>query len=210
MHATRRKVETSKRRFVLHEGTPCLRTRTRRSRDRTLIDDRQPWSHHAAPSGRLRPACWIAAERPRSPFVAVSHWKRPAGLTGPGLLTYPNVPKVPKGRHDLGSTRSCTASGQVGRGSRLTGRNDPVPVTSRLAASFFVLSEATRGAGEKRLQTALQVAPRRKLVWSGFKTLYSVPKLHSSCNTSHHTPRSCGARFFLLQRRSTCPRIASS
>ena len=35
----------------------------------------------------------IAAERPRSPFVAVSHWKRPAGLTGPGLLTYPNVPK---------------------------------------------------------------------------------------------------------------------
>ena len=37
----------------------------------------------------------IAAERPRSPLVAVSHWKRPAGLTGPGLLTYPNVPKYP-------------------------------------------------------------------------------------------------------------------
>jgi hypothetical protein len=112
------------------------------------------------------------------------------------------------GRHDLGSTRSCTASGQVGRGSRLTGRNDPVPFTSRRPS--FLAKRPGGFGGKAAAANCTPSAPRRKLVWSGFKTLYSVPKLHSSCNTSHHTPRSCGARFFLLQRRSTCPRIASS
>jgi len=44
------------------------------------------------------------------------------------------------GRHKQDPTTSCTASGRVNlekqSGSRLTGRNEPDPVTSRLALAF--------------------------------------------------------------------------
>ena len=38
-----------------------------------------------------------ATERPRSPSVSAPHRESPARPTGPGLLTYLIVPKVPKG-----------------------------------------------------------------------------------------------------------------
>ena len=38
----------------------------------------------------------IAAERLRSPSVSAPHWESLARPTGPGLLTYLIVPKVPK------------------------------------------------------------------------------------------------------------------
>ena len=39
----------------------------------------------------------LATERPRNPSVSAPHWDRLARPTGPGLLTYLIVPKVPKG-----------------------------------------------------------------------------------------------------------------
>jgi len=38
----------------------------------------------------------LAAERPWSPSVSAPHWESLARPTGPGLLTYLIVPKVPK------------------------------------------------------------------------------------------------------------------
>ena len=48
---------------------------------------------HACPWSRSG----LAAERPRSPSVSAPHRESLARPTGPGLLTYLIVPKVPKG-----------------------------------------------------------------------------------------------------------------
>ena len=71
----------------------------------TLLDITLDGKAHVTEVGYIKNATWhlqIVAPQNAVPIsktlVAVSHWKRPAGLTGPGLLTYPNVPKVPKNR----------------------------------------------------------------------------------------------------------------
>jgi hypothetical protein len=57
----------------------------------------------------------IAAERLRSPSVSAPHRESLARHTGPGLLTYLIVPKVPKGPHLVDE---CTHSGDTHRATR--------------------------------------------------------------------------------------------
>ena len=72
------------------------------------------------PSKEVRRGCTlsrlgIAAERLRSPSVSAPHRESPARPTGPGLLTYLIVPKVPK-----------------------------VPTDDRLSTSYYVLQAAAQ------------------------------------------------------------------
>ena len=53
---------------------------------------------HACPWSRSG----LAAERPWSPSVSAPHRESLARPTGPGLLTYLIVPKVPKDRYRIG------------------------------------------------------------------------------------------------------------
>ena len=75
--------------------------RTRQARHATAHGGNERRGLYRLPSKEVRRGCppsrlGIATERPRSPSVSAPHRESPARPTGPGLLTYLIVPKVPK------------------------------------------------------------------------------------------------------------------
>jgi len=136
--------------------------------------------------GRGEPAEPIRDSRRKaaeSPLVAVSHWKRPAGLTGPGLLTYPNVPKVPKVDKNMAG-KGLTffdISRLAAFGAR--GSAPPAPRTPLTAAASATAcpSPATMPATTSNLRAA--VAPRRR----------AVPH-HGTTRAQDTCPQSAGRR----------------
>ena len=99
---------------------------------------------HACPWSRLG----IAAERPRSPSVSAPHRESLARPTGPGLLTYLIVPKVPKVRNPLSA---YGAMGSAMRGHRAA------EVTK---AEHMLFIGHRRGQPARRQYQSMLVSPR--------------------------------------------------
>jgi hypothetical protein len=139
-----------------HENTPAGITRHMSSRAVVCASKEV----HACPWSRSG----LAAERPRSPSVSAPHRESLARPTGPGLLTYLIVPKVPKVPKALGSTSpfACKFARnrlRLGfRGSRSRAEASPPRLDSarrKQATTSQIMAHASRFRTLK-----LELAPR--------------------------------------------------